>query len=344
MELVAKLAGKVERLNPGCFAMVMATGIVSIDLAQHGMPGLARALLALNALLYLWLLVLSIWRLLRWPRAMRDDFVNPARGAAFLTLAAATLVLASQCLTVVHWPRVAIALAAFGALCWFLLMYAFLAGTITAHTKPRLTRSINGSWLVAVVATQALSVSLSQLGSGSRGLEFMALCLYTLGAALYLMIITLVVYRMVFLRLRARDFTPPYWINMGALAITTLAGSELVLHAPAHGPLAELMPFVKGFTVFFWATASWWIPLLLILEAWRHILRHVPLRYETDDWDIVFPIGMYTVGTFALAHAIGADFLLPIPAIGVHVSLAVWVLVAISGVVHALRGPERRLG
>src|SRR5690606_30086655 len=113
---------------------------------------------------------------------------------------------------------------------------------------------------------------------------------------------------------------------------------ELVLHAGAGTAAAELMPFVKGFTVFFWATASWWIPLLLILEAWRHILRHVPLRYETDDWDIVFPVGMYTVGTFALARAIDAEFLLPIPAIGVYVSLAVWVLVALSGIAHALRG------
>lgn len=337
MKLPENIAGKVKRLNPGCFAMVMATGIVSIDLAQHDMPGLARMLLALNAAIYLWLLGISAWRVLVWPQAVRQDFADPSRGAAFLTLAAGTLVLASQCLIVVHWPRLALLLAAFGALCWLALMYAFLAGTITAHAKPRFTRSINGSWLVAVVATQALSATLSQFGSDSRGLQFTALCLYMLGAALYLMIITLVVYRMVFLRLSARDFTPPYWINMGALAITTLAGSELIMHAVPQDPMIGLMPFVKGFTVFFWATATWWIPLLLILEAWRHILRHVPLRYETDDWDIVFPVGMYTVGTFALARAIDADFLLPIPAVGVYVSLAVWLLVALSGVAHGLR-------
>ncbi len=64
---------------------------------------------------------------------------------------------------------------------------------------------------------------------------------------------------------------------------------------------------------------------------WRHLRRHVPFRYETDDWDIVFPIGMYTVGTFELAHALPADFLLPIPAAGVYVSLTVWLLVALFG-------------
>lgn len=35
---------------------------------------------------------------------------------------------------------------------------------------------------------------------------------------------------------------------MGALAITTLAGSLFVLHAPAAGSLADLTPFVKGFS------------------------------------------------------------------------------------------------
>ena len=82
---------------------------------------------------------------------------------------------------------------------------------------------------------------------------------------------------------------------------------------------------------FFWATATWWIPLLVILEVWRHVWRHVPLRYETDDWDIVFPIGMYTVGTFELAQALPADFLRAIPAVGVYASLAVWLLVALIG-------------
>jgi tellurite resistance protein TehA-like permease len=250
-------------------------------------------------------------------------------------------VLGSQCLTVVTLPLVARALALFGALCWIVLTYLFLAATITARIKPRFTRSINGGWLVAIVATQALAVLLVLLvaqtpGAGATWL-FVALCLYLLGDALYLLIITLVVYRIVFFPLRAREFTPPYWINMGALAITTLAGSLLVLHTPACSALAELMPFVKGFTLFFWATATWWIPLLVILEVWRYGWRRVPLRYEVDAWDIVFPLGMYTVGTFALAQALHLDFLLAIPAVGVFVSSLMWLIVGIGAAAHLFR-------
>lgn len=334
MTVVDFVLSRARHLNPGSFAMVMATGIVSIDLDQHGMRALALTLFGVNLVAWLVLLLLSAVRLLRFRHELVADFTNPGRGAGFLTLVAATCVLGSQCLMVVHLPELARALALLGALLWVALIYLFFAATITARFKPGFTRSINGGWLVAVVSTQALS-ALVTLVAASRAdpdrLQFVALSLYMLGAALYLLIITLVVYRMVFFPLRAREFTPPYWIDMGALAVTTLAGSLIVTHAPAHGVLTELLPFVKGFTLFFWATATWWIPLLVILEVWRHVWRHVPLRYETDDWDIVFPIGMYTVGTYELAQALHADFLRAIPAVGIYVSLAVWLLVALIG-------------
>ena len=341
MKTARILSSSVRRLDPGSFAAVMATGIVSIDVNQHGMPLLAQALFGLNLCVYVALLILTGWRLLRFRRALVADFVDPARGAGFLTLAAGTCVLGSQCLLVVHWPILACALLLAGALFWTALTYLFLAATITARIKPGFSRSINGGWLVAVVATQSLAALLalwvSEHPTTADHWLFVALCVYLLGDALYLLIITLVVYRMVFFPMRAREFTPPYWIDMGALAITTLAGSLIVLHAPTHGALAELMPFVKGFTLFFWATATWWIPLLVLLEIWRHGWRHVPLRYEVDDWDIVFPLGMYTVGTYELAHALHLNFLLGIPAIGVYVSLLAWLLVASGALKNGCR-------
>ncbi|MEO6925786.1 MAG: tellurite resistance/C4-dicarboxylate transporter family protein [Rhodanobacter sp.] len=329
----------VRKLDPGSFALVMATGIVSIDASQHGMSTLARVLFGVNATAFVLLILLTALRLARARQEMLNDFRSPARGAGFLTFVAASCVLASQCLLVVHRPGWAIALTVLGGVSWICLLYLLLLAIITGQRKPDFRRSINGGWLVAVVSTQSLAVALTLLvayggATPAQGWLFAALCLYLVGAALYLILITLIFYRLLFLPLAAAGFTPPYWINMGALAITTLAGSLLVLHAPAQLPLGDLVPFVKGFTLFFWATATWWIPLLAILELWRHGLRHVRLRYEVDDWDIVFPLGMYTVGTNALAQALNLDLLQPVSDIGVYISLLAWVLVAAGALRH----------
>ena len=89
---------------------------------------------------------------------------------------------------------------------------------------------------------------------------FVAFAMYLVGAMLYMLFITLILYRWMFFSMPAETLMPTYWINMGALAITTLAGSRLLLVADTWTLLHELRPFLKGFTLFFWATGTWWIP------------------------------------------------------------------------------------
>jgi tellurite resistance protein TehA-like permease len=109
----------------------------------------------------------------------------------------------------------------------------------------------------------------------------------------------------------------------------------LITAAPASPLLQELLPFLKGFTLLFWATATWWIPMLLILGTWRHVYRRFPLRYDPLYWGAVFPLGMYTVATFRLAYVIDAPYLLPIPRVFLYVALAAWT-VAAAGLLRRL--------
>jgi voltage-gated anion channel len=46
------------------------------------------------------------------------------------------------------------------------------------------------------------------------------------GGMLYIWMISLIFYRDTFFRFSADDLTPPYWINMGAVAISALAGAH----------------------------------------------------------------------------------------------------------------------
>src|SRR6266540_6331169 len=208
-----------------------------------------------------------------------------------------------------------------------LIMYTFFTA-VTVRDKPELETGISGTWLLTTVATQSISVLGTLLadyvGAYRQPLLFFTLCMFLLGCMLYLVLITLIFYRFTFVKLTTVTLTPPSWINMGAVAITTLAGARLIMAAPEWNLLGEISPFLKGFTLFFWAAGTWWIPLLFILGIWRHVYKRYPLTYDPQYWGMVFPLGMYTASTFQLSKALNLDFLLVIPRVFIGIALVVW--------------------
>ena len=141
---------------------------------------------------------------------------------------------------------------------------------------------------------------------------------------LYIWMMSLIFYRYTFFALAPGDLSPPYWINMGAMAISTLAGSLLIINVPDAPFLISLLPFIKGFTVFYWATGTWWIPMLVILAVWRHGYKRFPLKYDPLYWGAVFPLGMYAVSTEQMSEALGLSFLGFLPPIFFYIALVAW--------------------
>ena len=90
---------------------------------------------------------------------------------------------------------------------------------IVRARKPTLREGLDGGWLVAVVATQSISVLGTLLAEvypiWEEQLLFVSLCMYLLGSVQYLLIIGLLFFRLLFLPVKP-VFTPAYWINMGA--------------------------------------------------------------------------------------------------------------------------------
>src|SRR5262249_61556536 len=87
----------VRSLPPNIFAMVMATGIISLAANGAGHSILAHILFWLNVGLYAILLVLLVIRTLRYRVDLAADLASHARAPGFFTLVAAPWVLGNQC-------------------------------------------------------------------------------------------------------------------------------------------------------------------------------------------------------------------------------------------------------
>lgn len=329
----------IKNLSPSYFAMVMATGIVSIGSQLFEMPLIAMGLFWLNIFAYLILCVAFSLRFIFFRKEFLFDLFDHALGPGFFTAVAATCLLGAQFILLWENYEIAVGLWFFGIILWLVITYTIFTTFTIKENKPSLQDGINGAWLLAVVSTQALAILSARLSmhfeSHKLIINFFAFSMWLWGGMQYIWMISLIFYRYTFFKFSPNDLSPPYWINMGAMAISTLAGSLLITNTP-HAPfLLSALAFLKGFTIFYWATGTWWIPMLIILAIWRHVYKRFPLTYDPLYWGAVFPLGMYTVCTYMMAKAMDLEFLLPIPKYLIYIALFVWTVTFI-GLVHKL--------
>ena len=335
----------VATLFPGYFALVMATGIIAIGAEQQELDWVAEPLFAIAIVAYVVLGCLLVARLIRYPSQLAADLTSHAKGFAFLTVVAATNVLGSAAITLHDWRGVAWVLWYASLALWAVLAYTPLIAVVLRSPKPGLGAGINGSWFLLTVSTESIAVlgALLLARSGSDALAFVSLAAFTLGLVLYLIVMTMVFLRWTFQALEPTEADPPAWIAAGAVAITVLAGSNLLLARDASVRIGRVAPFVEGIVVLAWATATFWFPLMVAIGVWRHMVRKVPLRYHPSYWAMVFPLGMYGVATYRMRLATELRSFEWLPQIVFGIALAVWG-VAFAGLAHHLVRAARRRG
>jgi tellurite resistance protein TehA-like permease len=289
---------------------------------------------------------LVVIRLATFTKGLVADLTSHAKGFAFLTIVAATNVLGSASAVIHSWWTLADVLWWCSLPLYVILVYSSLISDVLRHDKPGLGAGINGSWFLLTVATESIA-ALGALLLGhdpSDLLAFVCVAAFTLGLVLYLIVMTMVFLRWTFQPLEPTEADPPAWIAAGAVAITVLAGSNLLAARAASARVERLAPFIEGLVTLAWATATFWFPLMLAIGVWRHIVRKVPLRYHPSYWALVFPLGMYGAATFKMRAVANLQELAWVPKVTLVVALTAWAASFIGMLVQAARVGRGAIG
>jgi tellurite resistance protein TehA-like permease len=261
-----RLRHAVQDLAPGYFALVMASGIISVGMLLTGRTALSALLLTVCATAFLVLVALTGWRMAAFRAAVVDDFTDPGRGFGFFTFIAGANVLGVRLGMDGHHALTA-ALLVVAGLTWLVLGYVIPWTAVLGKAQRRpVVATANGTWFIWVVAAQSVAVAAASLEpvfpTFRDGLAVLAVFSWSVGVFLYAAAGVFVAARLMLYDLRPVDLSPPYWVAMGAGAITVLAGARIVDMADA--PMVHATRgLVAGASVAFWAFATWLVPVLV---------------------------------------------------------------------------------
>lgn len=346
--------------------MVMSTGMISIAFEGLGFQPISRILFFVNIATYVILFPMFIARIIFFTDGFLGDIKHPKRCWGFLTFIVGTNTLGAQFYIFSGFVELAKIFWFFAFFSWLFLIYPIFINLISGTFRP-IEEVIDGSSLLVVVSVQSIALLGSRLagefGIYSNAVLFISWTCWAAGCVLYAIIIPLVTYRLLFCSIEPKDWTGPYWICMGAAAITTLAGSILVSSMGRYPEFRLYSSATLVITLLAWAIGSCWIPILIYMDIWKftkiNISGKTPvwikifpwLRlgsgrdnnhfYEVPDWGRVFPLGMYTACTIALSEASGFGALFLIPKYWGWFAIIIWSLTFI-GTLRSVKSGDAR--
>jgi len=345
----SRVADGIRTLDPAYFGFVMSTGIISIAFRALEIDVVALPLAVFNVACYLGLLGLTAARVAVFPGAVVADLRDSDTHWGTLTFLVGTNTVGAQLVLFFDLVEAAAVLWLATAVLTPLLLYYLFGTEFVGSWDDGVPERIDGAFLLTVVCMQSLAILggllADVLTAFARTVLLTSMAYWGSGFVLYLVVVTIVTYRLLDGPLTPEGWTGPYWITMGAAAITTLAGSTLGPRFRDVPVLEPLGPATLTVTFLAWAAATWWIPLLVALDVWKFTTLDVEGRapwwvlvfpwarlgvgrrlhtYEPAAWGRVFPMGMYTACTLTLAGVETFTALSVIPRYWAWFALAVW--------------------
>jgi tellurite resistance protein TehA-like permease len=203
---------------------------------------------------------------------------------------------------------------------------------MSARSWAALRDHAHGAWELGSVGTSGLAIVAATVARHERWWVWLAVPVWLAALCIYGLMTWLIVWRAVNERQDQEGFEPDSWILMGGLAIATLAGDKIHALVPPWlgGPVLVV-------TVVTWVAATLWIPPLIYFGLHRIRRRPDLLRFEGVWWALVFPLGMYSAATHAMANEIDQASLRTVSLVFFWDALAAWLIVVVAGLMRLWR-------
>jgi C4-dicarboxylate transporter/malic acid transport protein len=344
--LAPRLTRTIRQFTPNWFTATMGTGIVALAVNQFPLPvpglhAIGQTLWLLNILLFTLFSALYAARWILFPDEARRIFGHSVMSMFFgaIPMGLATILNGFLAFGIPLWGQDAVEVAR--ALWWIDASTAvfcgvavpFLMFTRQDHSIEKMT----AVWLLPVVAAEVTAASGGLLAPYLADAEafrivMLSYAMWAFSVPIALSILVILVLRLIVHKLPHRDMAASGWLALGPIGTGALGLLLLGADAPhafAAAGLAEIGQVAAGIGVIggamLWGYGLWWLALAVLMTA-RYMRQGMP--FNLGWWGFTFPLGVYAVGTLALARATHLDFLFAIGGILIVCLVGFWLVVA----------------
>lgn len=326
------------------FSAVMATTMTAFACQLYGYNKISQYFFIAGLVIFLSVIVFMIARMVLFYKDTLHEILNPEKTLYFYTIAG-TVNLAGVCLSKIFHLYTTAHIFWYAATgLWMTISFtSFSVLFLYQKAEDRKIEDVlHGGWLFAVLGTQSTAFLGTLVAEHATRhtifIQLFSFALWSIGACLYLIFVSIIFLRLFFSRFSDITTISPYWMNIGAAAATALAGASLYQHIQiAGGPFSDLLPFLKGFSLFFWSVGLWWLPLLLILAIVKRINDTEGVMFTVGYWEIALTPGLYANGTFLLAGLFEGHYLPMLSKCFSVAAVALWCFASLFTIVHLIR-------
>lgn len=345
---------------PSWFSVNMGTGIVSVLLksSPHQFPGLqyiAVVFYVLNIVLFLLFTAASIARYIMYPwvtvRMLKHPSVCMFWGTVpmgLVTIINATILIAVPMFG--YWVVVLVQV-----LWWFdillTLLSSFAIPVLMFHIHQLALESMTAAWLLPLVPTVVVAASgglLATVLSPDTAMIVLVVSymLWGVGMGLSFMVMALYFHRLAIYNLPTAEVIVTAFLPLGPLGQGAFG---LVQLAKAGQPVFSAMDFAGSkdassiiltvsvlVATMMWGLGFWWLLHGVISVLLRFF--NGGLKFNMGFWGFIFPLGVYTAATGALAETLPSVFLSWLTVFFIVLLVVLWLGVAYGTVFNAVNG------